>query len=71
MMLLEHSPWLEALRPALGLWVFSALVQTMPPPLPMERWYSWLYNFAQILGANIKNVGKVQNGSTTTKGTPQ
>jgi hypothetical protein len=37
-------------------WIFSSLVQTMPPPEPMERWYGWFYNFLQRAGANHFNV---------------
>jgi len=33
-------------------WIFSTAIATMPTPDPMDRWYGWLYNFLQRLGAN-------------------
>jgi hypothetical protein len=50
----EHSLW-EFIRIALvgflagggGLRLASKFVRTMPKPLPGERWYEWLYDFAQ------------------------
>lgn len=44
---------------ALGLaYAYSSVVQTMPAPLPTERWYGWLYNLAHVLGANWGLVGQ-------------
>jgi hypothetical protein len=43
---------------AVALWSFSALIHTMPAPEPTERWYAWLYNFAQSVGANLSKVGQ-------------
>ncbi len=37
-------------------YIYSAFVQTMPVPLPGQRWYTWFYSFMQVLGANIQNV---------------
>lgn len=38
-------------------WIFAAIVTTMPPPLPTERWYGWLYNAFQAIAANLDKVG--------------
>ena len=35
-----------------GWWIFSSAVGTMPKPLPMERWYGWMYLFLQLVAAN-------------------
>lgn len=59
---MDHSPIWEALRSAGAWWIFSALIQTMPPPQTMERWYGWLYNFAQAVGANLSLIHKNGNG---------
>lgn len=67
-MMLEHikGDWIWSV---LVFYIYSALVQTMPPPLPGSRWYAWLFNFLQVLGANIKEVlgNKATAVVTTTK----
>lgn len=35
-----------------GQWLLSAIAQTMPEPLPMERGYGWFYRFMQFITAN-------------------
>jgi hypothetical protein len=62
MMWLEGTPgpdWLTVEVPLwaliavnLGQWFLSAFVNTMPEPLPMERWYGWFYRFMQFVTAN-------------------
>ena len=47
-------PWLSAAL----LYVFSTAIHTMPTPLPTERWYGWLYNTLQALGANWSKFGQ-------------
>lgn len=44
--------------PVVALWMFSALVTTMPQPTVTERWYGWVYNFFQSIAANLDRVGK-------------
>jgi hypothetical protein len=61
---MDHSPIVEALRSAAAYWIFSALIQTMPTPQEGERWYGWLYNFSQALGANLKLIGQKRGGDT-------
>ncbi len=33
-------------------WIFATAVQSMPAPLPLERWYGWFYTFVQRVAAN-------------------
>lgn len=58
-MWLQQTDWLQVEVPlwvmiamSVGQWLLSAGVATMPEPLPMERWYGWLYRFLQFLTAN-------------------
>ena len=53
---LEHV--LIAISGPTAWWIFSSAVATMPEPLPMERWYKWMYNFLQRLAANHSLVTK-------------
>ena len=48
-----RGDWIEVI---IVYYIYSAAVQTMPKPLPMQRWYTWLYSFLQVLGANLKEV---------------
>jgi hypothetical protein len=36
--------------------IFSAVVSTLPSPLPGSRWYAWLYNLLHFGAANIAKV---------------
>jgi hypothetical protein len=47
-------PWLSAAC----LWIFAALIHTMPTPHPEERWYGWAFNFLHLLGANLGKIGE-------------
>lgn len=38
-------------------WLVSGLISTMPKPNENERWYGWLFNFAQFVAANWKTIG--------------
>lgn len=53
---MDHSPILEPLMGLVtggaGWWIFATAVRTMPRPEPLERWYGWLYGFAQAVAAN-------------------
>lgn len=42
----------SALAGSTAWWIFSSAIATMPQPQPMERWYSWLFQFLQRVGAN-------------------
>ena len=59
---MEHNPIVEALVGVVGgfplFMVLSTAVRTMPSPKPDERWYGWLYAFAQGVGANWDKVPK-------------
>jgi hypothetical protein len=63
----DHSPIWESIRSGLAWWIFSALVQTMPPPekLMGNIWYTWLYTFAQALGANLNLLQRNKGDSAT------
>ena len=37
--------------------VFTAAIQTLPEPLPMERWYGFFYAFVHVLGLNLSHLG--------------
>lgn len=53
--LFSQYPWLSAAC----LWVFAALVHTMPaPPSNAGVGYTWLYNFFQTIGANLSKIGE-------------
>jgi hypothetical protein len=52
----KEYPW----APLAVYWGFSAIVDTMPVPLPSERWYGWLYNFMHTIAANLSRVGQKQ-----------
>ncbi|HLG97183.1 MAG TPA: hypothetical protein VKX49_12800 [Bryobacteraceae bacterium] len=41
-----------------AMWVYAALIQTMPTPKQEQQWYGWLYNFLHVIGANFPLVGK-------------
>lgn len=56
--LFKEYPWLSAAV----LWVFAALVHSLPVPLSTERWYGALFNFLQTCGANLSKIGQKQNG---------
>jgi len=51
--LFSQYPWLSAAC----LWVFAALIHTMPAPAPSERWYGWIFNFLHLVGANLSMMG--------------
>ena len=48
-----------------SLWIYSALVTTMPQPLPNERWYGWIFNFLQAIAANLDKIGKNYAGKVS------
>lgn len=44
-------------------WMMSAAIRTMPLPAPTANvFYIWLYNFLQVVGANLDKIGK-RNGN--------
>ena len=38
--------------------VYNALLQALPEPMPMERWYGFAYRFLNLLGVNISKLRK-------------
>lgn len=40
------------------MWMFFALVSTLPKPLSTERWYQWIYNFLNAVAANLDKTGE-------------
>lgn len=47
----------QAVLGAAGVWIFSALVSSMPPPSAHSSTaYLWAYKFLQTLGGSMKQV---------------
>jgi len=45
--------------PVAALWIFGALVSTMPPPpANCSIFYQWMYGFFNAIAANLDKVGK-------------
>jgi hypothetical protein len=46
----------------IGWMVFSAAVQSLPEPVPGERWYGAIYKFVNLVGVNIKQTMFAKTG---------
>lgn len=47
----------QAVLGAAGVWIFSALVSSMPSPsVKSSTGYQWMYKFLQTLGGSMKQV---------------
>lgn len=61
-----HGHWFHMLSGAAILWIFSAIVSSMPP-LPKTAGYAmqWLYNALHAIAANLDKLTIPKSNGTT------